>query len=152
MAQLLAAVLDVSFGTIWRVREDLWKAHQAGYHLASSRTWHPGVSIRRQDAGGVALWDAVPMLHGTSGDAGPVVVRGISDGSDSGKATSFGRLVAPARFGVGEFVSRAPDAKAGDVEGPWFRRRKISANLPKPKLEPKEVAELGAWARERGLS
>ena len=151
MTQLLAAVLDVSFGTIWRVREDLWKAHQSRYDLASSRKWHPGVSIRRKDAGDVALWDAVPMLHGTSGETGPVVVWGITDGNGSGKATSFGRLVAPARFGIAEFVSRAPDARAGEVAGPWFRRRRISANLPKPKLGQWEMSELDAWARKHGL-
>lgn len=147
---MLGRLLDVTFGTVWWVREDLWQERVAAYDQHSERACHPGVSLRVKPATGMA--DAVPMLHGTTGAAGPVVVHGLTaEYAACGEVTSFGRLVAPAWLRVSEFVTAAPDAAPEVLEGPWFVRRRVIPNWYKLQLTPPEPFRLWEWAESRDL-
>ena len=140
---LLAKCLDVGFGTLWWIREDLLKDFVSEYDQTSDRVGHPGLSLRQAPIRG--LYEIVPLLHGTSGNRGPVVVRGLSErGADY--STSFGRLLFPARIPVAEFVRPAPDADPEKLTGPWHKRCRITANWLKPRLAESELAALHVWA------
>ena len=147
---LLARLLDVMFGTVWWVREDVWQEQLAGYDQDSERMAHPGVSLRVKPATG--LGEAVPLLHGTTSTAGPVVVRGLTaEYAACGEVTSFGRLVVPASLRVREFVTAAPDADPEVLAGPWSIRRRVIPNWYKLQLTPPETYRLWEWAEGHDL-
>lgn len=151
--RMLAVCVDVSFGTVWRVREDLWRDsfRQSGqrYDERGTRRWHPGLSMRNQPP--VSLHEFVPMLFGTTGDRGPVVVRGLSRELGPTHPAEFGRILRPAPFALREFVSPAVDAPRNQLFGHWFDRMRIERNSYKPKLDGTELASLQTWAKDRGL-
>lgn len=147
--RLLAIAVDVSLGTVWRVREDVWDDRIRSYDHESTRMWHPGVSLRLKPL--VNLQEAIPLLHGTSGEQGPVVARGLTEECGPNHATSFGHLIRPAQVGADHLVEPDPSADPRETDGPWFRRKRVAANLHKPRFDPSERAELESWARERGL-
>ena len=153
LERLLQLCLDVSFGTVWRVREDLWRetfrAHRQRYDEDGTRCWHPALSLREQPV--TSLHEYVPMLFGATGEHGPVVVRGLSYERGPAHPTSFGRILRPAPLSVREITSPAPDAPADRLTGRWFERSRVSRNAHKPKLDQGELDDLRAWAQRRGL-
>jgi len=144
LALLLATCLDVSFGSLWWVREDLWKEVLRPYDDASDRLGHPGLSVRRSPVS--SLLEIVPMLHGTTGAHGPVVARGLTQDEGPQYPTSFGRLLLPADIPVMEFVQPARDADPSILSGPWHRRHRITGNVWKPRLNDPELQALEVWA------
>jgi hypothetical protein len=151
--RLLQICLDVSLGTVWRVREDLWRetfrAQGQRYDEHGTRCWHPGLSLREQPVS--SLHEYVPMLFGATGEHGPVVVRGLSRERGPAHATSFGRILRPAHLSVRAMTSPPSDAPADRLTGPWFDRSRVSRNAHKPKLDQNELENLRAWAQRRGL-
>ena len=147
--------MDVSFGTVWRVREEFWQtAFSAVGHLydeKSRRRWHPGVSLRAVDRPVHSLYDYVPLLHGTSSSGGPVVAYGLTKKQGPAHSTSFGQILAPALAAIDELVRPAPDADPDCSTGHWQDYKIISANLDKPRLAPAETTALRAWAERRRL-
>jgi hypothetical protein len=138
---LLNACLDVSFGTLWWIREDLWKERNPAYDQESEKIAHPGVSIRSSPPAG--LYEFVPVLHGTS-RSGPVAVLGLSRRQPL-RPTYFGRLSFPAEIPILEFVRPAKDTDPEALVGPWYRRSRTSPNLDKLRVTPDEAAALEAW-------
>ena len=132
LMQLLRGCI-VSFGSLWWVDEQVWKERVGGYDKQSTKRGHPGVSLRR-----VPVRDSmeiVPLLHGTSGSAGPVVARGLSPDEDKGPnfPTSFGRLVIPAPLALDEMSGRS----------------RVKPNNWKPRLNQAEMNALDAWDKRR---
>lgn len=153
LSRLLDTCIDMSFGTVWRVREEIWKQsfRQQGqrYDWESDRKWHPGVSLRSTPLTNVHEY--APMLHGSSGDHGPVVVRGLTHDVDSDYATSFGRIVRPAKVAFKDATSAARAVCKEDLEGRLIDRTLVSANLDKPRLTATELEDLRGWAKNRNL-
>ncbi len=151
--RLLETCIDVSFGTVWRVREELWRERfrEEGqpYDEEGTRQWHPGISMWESPL--ASLFEFLPMLHGSTGDHGPVVVRGLTRECGPAHPTSFGRIVRPARISAKEITSTCPDAQKNRLTGWMIYRRRVTANLHKPKLDQSELAELRSWAKRRGL-
>jgi hypothetical protein len=118
-------------------------ANDAG-GLIKSREWHPGVSLRAAPL--TFVNEFIPMLHGSSGDHGPVVARGLSREKGPNYPTSFGGIVRPARvcFKDASAKMRAPGKR--DLEGRMICRSPVSANLDKPRLSEAELADLRSWA------
>ena len=145
--------LDVSLGTVWRVREDLWREafRRMGqpYDEHSARRWHPAVSLREYPP--ASLHEFVPMLHGTSSDAGPVVVRGLTRECGELHPTSFGNIVSPAQIGLHEITSRDSAAPRDRLTGHWFDFKRVAHNSHKLKLDAGELASLRAWATRRRI-
>ena len=87
---------DFSTGTLWRVREDIWINNLSKYDKESSRKWHPGLSIANQKTN-LGNETTIPVLHGSSGKSGPVVVAGITSEepySEDHKCV-FGKILQP---------------------------------------------------------
>ena len=149
MSQLLARCFDAGLGTIWQVREDYWLEHLPRYR--SDRDWHPAVSLRAQPV--QSLYELIPVLHGTSGDQGPVVMRGLTNEFPSEYPTSFGHL-APIPCAASEFVRKSlvPDVDPDDLPkmNPLAGRR-ICRNMHKPRCAPAEEKTLRKWAVGKGL-
>ena len=88
---------DVSMGTLWRVKESVWKDQLPSFYVAKEKTkMHPGLSIMQAKSASSEI--TVPLLHGTSGKKGPVVVKGISNEQkyDENHKCSFGQIICPA--------------------------------------------------------
>ncbi len=153
VSQLLNACIDMSFGTVWRIREELWKEtfllQGQAYDLESTRHWHPGLSLRVAPL--TSVHEYVPMLHGSSGDGGPVVVRGLTREKAHDYPTSFGKIVRPAKVTVKAATSLASDAKTKQLEGRMSDRTLVSGNLYKPRLDEDELEDLRTWAENRNL-
>lgn len=124
--------LDIRIGTLWWIDEKIWRAELPLYDEIGNRDRHPGLSILDKPLHGRS--ERAPFLHGTSGDGGPVVVRGVSRSRPPEHPTSFGRLVTPACL--------APDlVGTSDCE----------QNNHKPKLTQRELDSLRHWAKRRRL-
>lgn len=153
--RLFRAAVDVSFGTVWRVREEFWQGafSVAGYLYDenSRRLWHPGVSLRSPAEPVRSPYDYVPLLHGTTGDGGPVVARGLTREQGPAHPTSFGRIVAPALAAIDDITRPAPDADPDRPARYWQDYKIVSANLDKPRFSPAESAALRTWAVRRRL-
>ncbi len=153
ISQLLKACIDMLFGSVWRIREGIWKEKflQQGqrYDWNSNRQWHPGVSLRTAPL--TSLHEYVPMLHGSSGDHGPVVVRGLSQELADDHATSFGTIVRPARISVKDATSPSRIRSKEQLQGRLIDRSIISANMHKMRLDEAELESLRSWAKNRNL-
>jgi len=151
--QLLNTHIDMSLGTVWRIREELWKEtfllQGQAYDLESTRHWHPGLSLRVAPL--KSVHEYVPMLHGSSGAEGPVVVKGLTREKGSDYPTSFGKIVRPAKVTVKAATSLASDAKRGQLEGRMSDRVLVCVNLDKPRLDEGELDNLRTWAENRNL-
>ena len=151
--QLLRLCLDTTFGTVWRVREDLWRETfrtvRQRYDEHGTRGWHPSVSLREFPP--TSLNEFIPMLHGTTGTAGPVVVRGLTPELGTAHPTSFGQIVRPAPIALREMTSPAPDASPDGLTGYWSDHKRVASNSHKPKLDSEELDCLRAWATRRGI-
>jgi len=124
--------LSARFGTVWWVDEMLWKERIKTYDPHSTKSGHPGVSIR-EDRPSIT-GELIPMLHGTSGSQGPVVVRGLFASYPVDYPTSVGKPIAP-------------------IPGMEFdgSARRVRVNRNKPHLEPEEEEALKNWAQKKGL-
>ena len=151
LSRLLKACLDIALGTVWRVRESLWKDsfRQQGQPYDSDRDWHPGVSLRTVPL--TCVNEYIPMLYGSSGDEGPVVARGLSCERGAQHPTSFGKIVRPAKVSLKDAHTKGRDTGSGKLEGRLIDRSPVSANLDKPRLSEEELADLRQWATSRNL-
>ena len=153
VSQLLNACIDMTFGTVWRIREELWKEtfwlQGQAYDLDSTRHWHPGLSLRITPL--TSVHEYIPMLHGSSGDEGPVVVRGLTREKAHDHPTSFGKIVRPAKVTAKAATSLASDVRKEQLEGRMSDRTLVSANLDKPRLDAAELEDLRRWAENRNL-
>lgn len=153
ISELLKTCVDMSFGSVWCIQETVWiktflKEGQR-YDENSKRKWHPGVSLRTTPL--TSVYEYIPMLHGSSGDHGPVIVRGLTPNVDADYATSFGRIVRPAKVAVTDATSSAPTVCKEHLVGRMIDRSMVSANLHKPRLNEAELEDLRLWAKNRNL-
>ncbi len=97
-ALVVARLADVSFGTMWWVKDWLWQIALHGkfqYQRHSTVTEHPGVSILE---GPPPAQNVVPMMHGSSqGTPSSVRITGFSK-EDPSRATAFGHKIHPNRI------------------------------------------------------
>jgi len=151
VSKVLSTCLDMSLGTVWRVRESLWKEcfRQQGEPYDSDREWHPGVSLRAAPL--TCVNEFIPMLYGSSGAHGPVVARGLSREKGPHHPTSFGGIVRPARVCFKDATAKMRALGKRDLEGRMIDRSPVSANLDKPRLSEAELADLRRWAKARNL-
>ncbi len=153
LAQLLNACIDMLFGSVWRIRETVWinafLTQGQRYDVNSKREWHPGVSLRTAPL--TSVHEYIPMLHGSSGDHGPVVVRGLSRERGDEHETSFGKIVRPAKLTVKDATATTRRIGRNNLEGRLIDTTLISANLDKPRLNESELEDLRAWAKNRNL-
>ena len=150
--RMLSTLFDFSFGTLWWVRESVWKDgfKTAGqpYQHSNAREAHPGVSIRAhseiEDLG-----EAVPMLQGGS-KKGAVRVTGFSARNPS-RETRFGSIIAPVKVPLADFLYPDDTGNGQELEGRFLDRKKVVANLHKPRLSPDESSCLWKFLEEKQI-
>ncbi len=143
--ELLTRTWDSGFGTIWRIREDLWREVLSNYPW-SGRLWHPAVSLRSSPFR--ADHSYVPMLHGVSGDQGPVVARGLTEEGGEDYPTSFGKIRSPGKIVSSEFNTATFDS---ELER-WSRCTRVAMNFHKPRLDQLEASALRKWWKRRRVA
>ena len=146
---LLASCLDISLGTLWHIPAALGEEPLNPGDLRRRRTWHLGLSLRTRPRR--SLVEFAPMLQGTSGGQGPVVVRGLTQKRGPNQATSFGCLVFPARIVAQGIAASSQPSQGGRGTGHGILPRRIRPNAWKPRLENEELKQLKAWAHRRRL-
>jgi len=141
---------DCGYGTLWWCREDVVLERFFGWG-ASDRTCHPVLSVYRERRDPDDRSD-VPMLVGTSGMEGPVLVRGLSEDRGPEHPTVFGRLVAPGHFSEEDFTSfhavELVDGRRQFVKLP----APLWPNFHKPQVTPQERIYLDDFYERRILS
>ncbi len=121
-------VQHIGFCALYRVPEPLWKATLPSfYDRTNTRAMHPGLSL----SGPRFSLDAVPMLHGSSGNRGPVVIKGLFT-TDPDHETSFGRLLAPIPLQA------------------WQGKNGVEPLRDARRLTPKEKGDIVDAAKRRG--
>ena len=145
-------VVDFSFGTMWWLREWLWKRivpRRLHYDLGSTKYEHPGISIF---IGQPSPQPEVPMMHGCSeGTISSVRIWGFS-ANDPSQLTSFGHLIRPGmvprvwigHFPVAESVLRYEWVRLFGPESnpPTTPQPSIRPGSNKTKATPDECAQL----------
>lgn len=150
LSAMLATCLDTSIGTLWRVREDIWVNQlRNAIRYRAQRKWHPGLSLRRRSA--ASVYEYIPMLHGSSGRRGPVVVKGITREKGPDYDCSFGRIVRPAAILGRELVDAADEPPFEIAPHSRLRYRRVVQNCDKPRISDHELQSLKAWAKRRHL-
>ena len=153
LSDLLEWALDTSLGTLWLVREDVWKQRlqHNDYDQGSTRRFHPGLSMRVKKAR--YLHEAVPMFHGTSYRSdcycGPIHVRGLTREMGEDHITCFGDHIAPIL--MQEIALKDPAASLECCEGDMLATKKVIANLHKPRLNNDEMHHYKTWLKAKGL-
>lgn len=147
LLRVLNFVIQPFFGTIWWVLDSEWKSRLPQFVPREAEDAkaprHPGVGLRTEAL--ERLLDPVPMLLGSSGRQGPVVVRGLTEGLGSDYPTSFGGILRPASFDAIDFIR----FKRGKLEK---EERPILPSLGKHRLDDAEEAELASFLKRRGLA
>ena len=145
---------DLSAGTLWRVREDVWEKNLRVSEYTSNRKWHPGLSILAKKNTQNDNEETVPLLFGTSGKKGKILVRGISNDKKYGKTHTcvFGKIIAPIALSkeklweqeiiYGLFHSNLNEKN-------WFEEFEVIPNREKPRLDSGEQEQLEKFLKEK---
>ena len=139
-------LFDYSIGTLWKIREDLWKERDLNYDQNSNRKWHPALSIKQVPV--CDSLEAIPVLHGTSKGSKytSVIVKNLMEKNTPDKETYFGRIIAPM------IMPDFTDAEKSDVliVGDLSVKR-IEKNSYKPKVTDEEMKQLKKWLLRKGM-
>ena len=158
---------DRSLGTLWCVKESLWKEVVPHYDQLSRREKHFGVSTLRMPLPSRSV-GLVPMLHGSSEDAArrevefmartsPATPRrrlfyacGLSEEGGEEYRTYFGHL-RPAQLPTWE-ISSDPAPGQDDLDLGWaYDCLRIRPNDHKRRLSPIERGCLVNWLKQNNL-
>ena len=128
-------LLATDFGTLWWVREDLWRRSYP--HYQSDRPAHPAVSVRS----GTARIDFsyVPMLHGRS-ERSDIAILGMNRYHPE-RPTYFGHILKPAQIGFSEFTAQTNNPNIDQ----WENYVGIVVNHHKPRVTEDEEQVLRDW-------
>ena len=146
---------DVSAGTLWRVRDDVWEKNLEVANYYAKRKWHPGLSIlfKNNEQDGTKD-DTVPVLFGTSGKSGKILVKGISNEEkyDKNHTCVFGKILAPITISKNKLLEQ--EIKYGlfhaDLnEREWFKEFEVIPNREKIRLDPSEHKQMEKFLKEK---
>jgi hypothetical protein len=154
--------VNASLGTVWRVKESLWKERIFNYDQSSKREMHFGVSVQQMPSLGVGF---VPMLHGSSEESAEREIErtpllsltpfrhklfyasGLSSRRDKNGneyRTYFGHLT-PALLPTEE-IGDDSNVEKTDLDFAWTHDcLRIRRNAHKSRLAPPEKAHLIRW-------
>lgn len=131
------------YGTLWWCEENTVREHFAGWRV-NDRACHPVLSIYK--AGPPAAEDGdIPMLVGSSGQNGPVLVRGLSKERGPDYPTVFGRIIAPGHFRHGDFYPDIDTEVVGGKHEFNIRPAAVWLNEHKPRVDASEQVYLDAF-------
>lgn len=127
--QALDFLFDYSKGTLWRVKDRVWK--EVIPNFVVKRKEHPGLSIGRKRVS--SIYDTIPMLIGTSKKSGKpdeifFIKNFYNDPNKKDKLTYF-NVLRPHSIRFNEF---------GVAKG-------VSVNTENPRLTPEEVRQLNLF-------
>lgn len=140
--ELLKALLDISRGTLWFVKDQLWE--KAIPDFVVKRKGHAGLSLGMQKV--ESLQDMMPMLIGTSKTGGSAFyATGVFAWEKHPRRTYFSairpclqtsyRTAAP-KLGVKDFLGQDP---------------LVERNHDKPSLDGEEMGRFEEFLKNRGL-
>jgi len=140
--KILETFYDASFGSLWWAAEDLLRLRFRDYH-ASDRQAHPVVSVRVKPS----PFERIPMLFGTSGNQGPVRVKGVTHHKGADYVTSF-KLLRPGLFTAAELVllrENLPANRDAALSAVW----QAWPNFDKPRVDDAENQDLCAYVASK---
>lgn len=124
--QALDFLFDYSKGTLWRVKDRVWK--EVIPNFVVKRKEHPGLSIGRKRVS--SIYDTIPMLIGTSKKSGrSFIVKNFYNNSESKDKVTHFNVLRPYSIRFNEF---------GVAKG-------VSVNTEKPRLTPEGVRQLNLF-------
>lgn len=108
------------FGSLWWCRESKMKERFSKWK-DNDRTCHPVISIYKAQRKHFDL-SPIPMLSGSSGMNGPVLIRGLSKERGENHPTVFGIIIKPGSFPRKDFFAT--------LQSEIKNGRKVFANIP----------------------
>jgi hypothetical protein len=144
---------DVSLGTLWRVKESVWKDQLPTFYISKkSKKMHPGLSILNDED--KSSCKIVPLLHGTSCSKGPVVVKGFSNDSEKygeNHKSSFGKILRPARIPKKkmEEYDLSNSFFKSDLGPMWYLEFDVMPNRHKPRVSIDEKEKLDLFLKRK---
>ena len=144
---------DVSLGTLWRVKESVWKDQLPTFYISQkSKKMHPGLSILNDEVKSSSK--IVPLLHGTSSSKGPVVVKGFSNDSekyDENHKCSFGKILRPVRIPKKkmEEYDLSNSVFKSDLGPMWYVEFDVIPNRDKPRVSIDEKEKLDLFLKRK---
>jgi hypothetical protein len=145
---------DVSMGTLWRVKESVWKDQLPSFYVAKEKTkMHPGLSIMQAKSASSEI--TVPLLHGTSSrPRGPIVVKGFSSADEKygeHHKCSFGKILCPAQIPKKKMEEFDRSTTVFDPGlGPnWDAEFDVIPNRHKPRVSIDEKEKLDQFLKRK---
>jgi hypothetical protein len=142
--------INTSLGTVWCVKESLWKEWISHYDQRSTREMHFGLSMLRMP---LALHSNgfVPMLHGRSEASRRCFwASGLSEEMGTDYKTYFGHL-GPTQLPMSE-ISDNPTIKKSDLDVAWaYDCLRVRPNDHKHQLSSSEKEYLISWLKRNNL-
>ena len=142
--------INTSLGTVWCVKESLWKERIPRYDPCSTREMHFGLSMLRMPLALPSV-EAVPMLHGRSeASRRSFWASGLSKEMGTDYKTYFGHL-GPAQLPVSE-ISDNPTLKKADLDLAWaYDYLRVRPNDHKRHVSASEKEHLISWLKRNNL-
>jgi len=128
---LFNAVNYFAFGTLWKVKNFLWRKAVSGFVSKNDDEYHPAVSLGKKNL--TSLYQTVPMLLGSHSHKTGFPIHNFSPKKDN--QTSF--------FKIRPYFLQASGAVG--------IQRGIEPNEYKPRLGQKEISELKDYLRKGGI-
>ena len=129
---LINLTKDFSFGTLWWVRDRVWKAVKPDFHLKNPRKKHPACCLGRKKI--ESIFQTIPMLLGSHSFQDGFAVDGVSFDANKNKHGYF--AFRPYNIAAFYVIGRDPD---------------MVMNESKPKLTDKEQRQLKSYLKNRGV-
>ena len=125
---------DFSFGTLWWVKDIVWKEAEPNFHLKNSKKKHPAICLGRREV--CSLYQTLPMLLGSHSHSFGIYVNKLSEKKKSRDLRNGYFALRPYSIAVRHIIGNDPG---------------ISRNSYKPVLTDEEKIELIKKLQERGI-
>ena len=134
MLNLFNRLKVFSFGSLWWIRDTVWKSANRNFHVSSSSKKHPACCLGKRDF--KSLGQHVPMLLGSHSNQTGFIVKDLTEMSKKTKDFGFFTL-RPYKIPVRHAIGSNPD---------------VERNPFKPSLSDYEKLSLKAYLKPMGIS
>ena len=131
---LLNSLKVFSFGSLWWIRDHVWKNANSNFHVTSPDKRHPACCLGQRDFN--SLGQHVPMLLGSHSNRSGFIVKDVSESSKKTRDYGFFAL-RPYEIPVQHAIGSDPD---------------IDRNKFKPSLTDREKQTLKTYLKSMGIS
>lgn len=136
LAELINFTHDFSFGSLWWVKDTLWKILKKDFHLSKKKKYHPALCLGGKKV--TSIYQTVPMLFGSHSNNSGFPLDGLTSKEDKKDKERYGY-----------FPLRCYNIAVNNMFG---KEPGLSRNSFKSKLNETEMNELKKYLVKKGIS